>query len=132
MNQLYLLEPKLTFGENDHPFCETGFSVVTRRVNCLLDTGFSLGFAFSNRAIKKFGYKDGYVMSMLLGNGRPIKGTVFVVELIAKINRIDRNLGQTSVVFMEKEGDPLIGIETMKLLSPIGLDWENKVVSWRE
>jgi predicted aspartyl protease len=131
MNQLYLLDPKLTFGEGDHPYCEAGFPVVNRRVNCLLDTGFTLGFAFSSKSIKKFGYTNGYSMSLLLGNNMPITAMVFIAELIVQIEGVNKELGQTSVVFMSKQGDPLIGIETMRLLSPIGLDWGSNEITWK-
>jgi hypothetical protein len=130
MNQLYLFDPQLSFGEGDHPYCEAGFSVVSSRVSCLLDTGFTLGFAFSKRSIKKFGYTNGYSMTLLLGNNMPINAMVFIADLIVQIQGVDKLLGQTSVVFMSKEGAPLIGIETMRLLSPIGLDWKGRNITW--
>jgi hypothetical protein len=125
MNTLTLFDPILHFGENAHPFCEAGFSIVKRRVNCLLDTGFTFGFAFSKKSIPKFKFTEGFLMTMMLGNGRPIKGMVFVVSLELQKGNERRVLGNTSAVFIEKPGDPLIGVETMKLFSPLGLDWKS-------
>jgi len=130
MNKLVLIEPELVFGEDRHPLCVSGFEVISRRIDCLLDTGFSLGFAFSRTSIPKFGFKDGYFVSMMLGNGRMTKGIVFVVELVHRLKSGEEFLlGQTSAVFMERSGAPLIGVEVMQLWSPITLDWgQNSIV----
>lgn len=128
MNRLLIHDPKMSIGENGHPFCEVGFPEVSKRVVCLMDTGFTLGFAFSKKSLPKFKFTNGYVLSMLLGNGLPTRGMAFVVELAVQQGGKQQVLGNTSVVFMDKQGEPLIGVETMKLWSPMTLDWEAKSV----
>jgi hypothetical protein len=126
MNHLLLIDPILTFGDGGHPFCESGFSVVNKRILSVIDTGFTLGFAFSKKSLPKFKFTNGYVLSMLLGNSIPVKGIAFSVELIVRKQQQDTKYGFTSVVFMDRQGEPLIGIETLRLLSPIVLDWQSK------
>lgn len=129
MNQLLLEEPKLYIADNGHPYFESGFAVVPKRVTCLIDTGFSLGFAFSQKSVSKFNFKNGYMITMLLGNGMPTKGMAFIVDVLIKKAGCTTPVGQASVVFMDKGGEPLLGIEVLKLLSPLTMDWKTQLVT---
>lgn len=128
MNQLLIQDPTFYIGDNGHPFGDMGFPAAGKRVTCLLDTGFTLGFAFSKTSLQKFQFTNGYLLSMLLGNGFPTKGMAFIVELLVQQGSNQRSFGNTSVVFMDKQGEPLIGVETMKLWTPMTLDWATKTV----
>ncbi len=128
MNRLILSSPNFYLGDQGHPFCETGIQGITAKTTCLVDTGFSLGFAFSQKSISRFKFSEGYVITMLLGNGAPTKGIVFPVEVLIQNEAVQEVLGMTSVVFMEKKGDPLLGIETIRLFSPVHLDWNTNQI----
>lgn len=129
MNSITLINPIFSFGNNDHPVCDIGFTVVPKRVSCLIDTGFTLGFAFQQQSLSKFRFTQGWVMSLMLGNGAPARGMVFAVDVILQYDGISKTIGQTSIVFMERSGEPLMGIETLRLFSPISLDWGIKTVT---
>lgn len=128
MNTLLIESPNFYIGEQGHPFCETGIAGITKKASCLVDTGFSLGFAFSRNSLSRFKFTNGYLITLLLGNGSPTKGIVFSVELQLKLSNETQLLGNTSVVFMEKKGDPLMGIESIRLFSPILMNWESNEI----
>lgn len=117
------------FGSSDHIYASALVNGDEKTTNFLVDTGFTLGIALDKKLMTQYQLHDGYLVNLILGNGWVTKGFAFITELIITHDGGEVDLGTISVIFTNKPGEPLIGIEALKLLSPIHLDWEQRIIN---
>lgn len=103
-----------------------------KKYDLLLDTGFSLGIAFPKTLLPQFRFTDGFLSTMVLADERTVSAFTFLVDLSVveqENSQLVRNLGQVSCVFMNGAVETVAGIELMKLLSPLTLDWDKSLIT---
>lgn len=125
MNSLTFSSLSLSFGKADHPRMSGELLLPHKKpYDLLLDTGFSLGIAFSKTLLPQFHYTDGFLSTVVLADERTVNAFTFFVNFNIESNGKTSELGQLSCIFMDGVTEPVAGIELMKLISPITFNWE--------
>lgn len=131
MNVLEFSQFDLKIGKADHIFINATASNKAFGVReVLLDTGFSLGLAFDFTLMTKFGFKEGFLSNVVLADATVARAFTFIVDIIIPKDGQIQKLGAASVIFLKGCNEPIAGIELLKLISPLRIDWTNASVLW--
>lgn len=129
MNVVTLKDFQLFFENGGHVYghADIGNSIGNKKF--LVDSGFSLGIAFPHNYNHALRFSDGFTARMVLADGAVSTAFSFIADATVLSNKQTIN-GQLSVIFMNGVTEPMFGIEFLKLISPLHIDWQKEFIEW--